>query len=84
MRRLAIPQPSTTLQDVRDALAHAAQSSTTARVDVEKTQRQFLEALATAQHVGGGAVAVARKGWTWGSWAWWVGVELLLVWGVFR
>jgi len=82
--RITIPQPSTTLQDVKGALAHAAQSSSSARVDVEKTQRQFLEALATAQTVGGGAISVVRTGWTWSTWAWWVGVELLLVWSVFR
>ena len=84
MVRLAIPQPSTTLKDVRDILTSAAQNTTAARGDVEKSQRQFLDALAAAQNVGVAAVAVARQGWTWGAWAWWVGVELLLIWGVFR
>ena len=51
---------------------------------MEATQRQWLDALATAQRMGDGAVLVARKGLGWGNWAWWVGVEILLVWGVFR
>lgn len=29
-------------------------------------------------------MTVARRGWTWGNWAWWLSVEALLVWGVFR
>jgi len=80
----AIPPPSRAIQEAKDALASAAQSSSAARARVDATQRQFLEALAATQSVKSGAVAVARQGWTWSSWGWWVGMEVLLLWGVFR
>ena len=82
--RHPLPLPSTTVQEAEEALARAAQTSTSAKERVEKTQIQFLEALAAAQHVKEGAVAVVKQGWGWGNWVWWIGVEVLLVWGVFR
>ena len=76
--------PSTVLQTAREALSQASQTSRAAQTRVEVSQRQFLEALAAAQNATNSAVIVARRGWDWGNWVWWMGVELLLVWGVFR
>lgn len=80
--RRPIPQPSTTLSEAQSALARAAEASSIAQIKVERTQRQWLEALASVQN--NVAVDVIRKSWGWGTWVWWVGVELLLLWGVFR
>ena len=76
------PQPSTTLREAQGALARAAEVSLLAQAKVERTQRQWLEALASVQN--NAAVDVMRKSWGWGTWAWWVAMELLLLWGVFR
>lgn len=78
----AIPQPSTTLRETRSALARAAEASSAAQAKVERTQRQWLETLASIH--SNAAVEVMRKGWGWGTWAWWISMEILLVWGVFR
>ena len=77
-----IHQPSTTLREAQVALARAAEISSLARAKVERTQRQWLEGLASVQN--NAAVDVMRKSWGWGTWAWWIGMELLLLWGVFR
>ena len=82
--RYTLPRPSTTLQEARQALDQAAQTSSSARDHVETTQQQLLEALAAAQKMSGAAVEAVKHGWGWGNWAWWVGMEMLLVWGVFR
>ncbi|ORX35586.1 hypothetical protein BD324DRAFT_652135 [Kockovaella imperatae] len=75
---------SQTFAQAQEALRQASQASDVARLRVESAQRQWLDALATAQKVGDGALIMAKKGWTWSSWAWWVSIEVLLVWGVFR
>ena len=80
--RRAIPLPSTTLREAQSALASAAEASSVAQAKVERTQRQWLQALASVQN--NPAVGIMRKSWSWGTWAWWVAMEVLLVWGVFR
>jgi len=71
-----IPKPSTTLSEARESLAKAAEASAIAQRRVEVSQRQWLEALSVGE--------VVRQGWTWGKWGWWVSMEILLLWGVFR
>jgi hypothetical protein len=71
-----IPKPSTTLSEARESLAKAAEASAAAQRRVEVSQRQWLEALSVGE--------VIKQGWTWGRWGWWVSMEILLLWGVFR
>lgn len=33
---------------------------------------------------GKGVGVVVREGWGWGRWGWWVLMEVVLMWGVFR
>lgn len=80
--RRPIPPPSTALREAQSALSRAAEASSTAQAKVELTQRQWLEALAAVQN--NTAVGVMRKSWSWGTWAWWICMEVLLVLGVFR
>lgn len=82
--RHPLPLPSSAVHEATEALAKAAQTSSKAKDQVESSQRQFLEALASAQIVKDGAVAVVKQTWGWGNWTWWICVELLLVWAVFR
>jgi hypothetical protein len=83
-----VPRPSTALADAQLALDSAARTSALAAERVEQTQRKWLDALAALQAQSsmraGAAVGVVRRGWGWGTWAWWVVVEMLLMWGVFR
>jgi len=72
-----IPKASTTLSEARESLARAAEASAKAQRRVEVSQRQWIEALSTGAEV-------VRQGWTWGRWVWWVSMEILLLWGVFR
>ncbi|KAK4684929.1 hypothetical protein P7C73_g5231, partial [Tremellales sp. Uapishka_1] len=75
-----IPPPSTTLLAAQTALHSAAQATDIARRNVEQTQRQWLEALSHSEKVG----LVVRQSAGWSRWAWWISMEILLVWGVFR
>lgn len=81
-RPTPIPKPSTTLTEARLALAKAAEVSAVAQMRVESTQRQWLEALGGIS--GEKAVEVIRQSYSWGRWAWWISMEILLLWGVFR
>jgi len=82
LRPTPIPKPSTTLTEARLALAKAAEASAVAQMKVESTQRQWLEALGGIS--GEKAVEVIRQSYSWGRWAWWISMEILLLWGVFR
>jgi hypothetical protein len=81
---IPIPKPSTTLTEARLALQQAAEASAVAQMKVESTQRQWLEALGTMSMTGEKAVEVIRQSYSWGRWAWWISMEILLLWGVFR
>ena len=81
-RARAVPSPSTALQEAQAALSRAAETSSLARANVERTQRQWLDALASSPSQA--TIRVMRNSWGWGSWAWWIAMELLLLWGVFR
>jgi len=76
-----LPEPSRTLSEARGALARAAESSALAQRKVESSQKAWLEALAKG---GEGTVSVLKSGWSWGRWGWWLSMEILLLWGVFR
>lgn len=77
----ALPPPSNTLAEAQLALRRAAEASALARRKVEYSQRQWLEALSVA---GNGTAQVIKHGWTWTRWVWWISIELMLLWGVFR
>jgi hypothetical protein len=78
-KETCIPKPSTTLIEARLALARAAEASAIAQRKVESSQKDWLVALSS-----GTAVDVIKQGWSWGKWAWWISMEILLLWGVFR
>jgi hypothetical protein len=67
------------LIEARLALARAAEASAIAQRKVESSQKDWLAALSS-----GTAVDVIKQGWSWGKWAWWITMEILLLWGVFR
>lgn len=79
-----VPAPSTTLAEAQAALDRAARASALARRKVEHSQKQWIEALSMTSRTKAAAVEVLRRSWTWGTWAWWISLELLLLWGVFR
>jgi hypothetical protein len=81
---MPIPEPSTTLIQARAALAKAAEASAMAQQKVESSQRQWLDALALSSGSMDTTVAVLKSGVTWGRWGWWLSMEILLLWGVFR
>lgn len=83
-RPVPVPRPSTTLVDAREALSSAAEASAAARAKVEHSQQVWLEALALAGQGVGTGVEVVKTGVGWGRWLWWICMEILLVWGVFR
>lgn len=76
-----LPAPSSTLAEAQLALKRAAEASALARRKVEYSQRQWLEALSMARN---GTAEVIKHGWTWTRWVWWISIELMLLWGVFR
>lgn len=80
--RRPVPPRSTALRDAQSALDRASDASSAAHAKVERTRRQWLEALASVQD--NPAVGVMRKSWSWGTWVWSISMELLLLWGVFR
>ena len=77
-----LPRPSKTLQEAQVALGQAAKESAAAGERVELSQRMLLEALSQMSLQDG--VAVVKTGWGWGTWVWWMSMEVLLLWGVFR
>ncbi|RSH89041.1 hypothetical protein EHS25_002703 [Saitozyma podzolica] len=83
-----VPRPSTTLAEAQQALATAAKHSKSAAEDVELSQQKWMDALiafqAHAIQGGKGVGQVVREGWGWGRWGWWVLMEVVLMWGVFR
>ncbi|WVF71130.1 hypothetical protein IAT40_005927 [Kwoniella sp. CBS 6097] len=92
--RIPIPRPSTTFTQAISTL-HSAQSKTlSTQQQLETTQRQWLEALSAlntamsaskgAKDLGLGVGVVVRQGWSWGTWAWWVLLEVVVLWSVFR
>jgi hypothetical protein len=82
--RTILPKPSQTLIEAQNALAIAAKASQSAQEKVEVTQRQWIDALSALSNQSAGVREVVRQGWNWSSWVWWVGLEILLVWAVFR
>jgi len=82
------PPPSTALAEAQQALETASKASAAARSRVEEAQRAWLDALAAVPeqqaHEPPRVVAVARKGFTWGVFFFWLTVELVLAWVVFR
>lgn len=80
-RKSRIPAPSRTLAEARSDLQRAAQKTETARRQVEQSQLAWLDALSAS---GTLASDVMRTSWTWGRWVWWITLEMMLLWGVFR
>jgi hypothetical protein len=74
---------SQTLKAAQTSLSLASQASKVAQERVEVSQRQWVEAIRDLprQRVVEGVV---EPGWRWGGWVWWVSLELVLVWSVFR
>ncbi|ORY26336.1 hypothetical protein BCR39DRAFT_560592 [Naematelia encephala] len=76
-----LPKPTSTLQAARSDLDRASLATAQAQERVETAQHQFIAALAQLQT---GTAQMVKRGWRWGSWTWWLGMEALLIFGVFR
>lgn len=79
-RRITIPPPSTTHRDFQPRLSRASDEVQAAQVRVERATSLWLDAVRAREL----ALNAVKTGWTWGTWAWWLAMELLLIWGVFR
>ncbi|WVR06741.1 hypothetical protein IAU60_003776 [Kwoniella sp. DSM 27419] len=84
--RIVIPRPSTTLHQASISIQSARDTSVNAQKHLESAQRQWLDALSSFSPVSvhAGLGQVMRKSWYWSTWAWWIMVELIVLWGVFR
>ncbi|OCF43046.1 hypothetical protein I317_03139 [Kwoniella heveanensis CBS 569] len=88
--RIPIPRPSTTFTQFTSTLQSAQSKTLSTQQKLEATQQQWLEALSapnTAMSAGQNARdlgLVVRKGWNWGTWAWWILLEIVVLWSVFR
>ncbi|KAL7423966.1 mitochondrial distribution and morphology [Cryptotrichosporon argae] len=84
-KAVSLPKASRAVSEAMPALALASRKSAEARQHAEQARQAWVEALAAlpAAGVAHGAQA-AKAGWGWANWALWVGVEVVLVWGVFR
>ncbi|WWD16992.1 hypothetical protein CI109_101428 [Kwoniella shandongensis] len=93
---LPIPTRSATFAQASESLIEASATTLGAQRRLESTQKQWLEALSSlsthdlslsgldAHNLGASVSKVVRKSWGWGSWAWWVILEMIVLWGVFR
>lgn len=79
-----LPKRSTTLQDATPDLERLRHESEIAQVTMEESQKAWTEALLCLRQAAGEGTEVVRKGMGWGGWVVWVGLEVLLLWGVFR
>ncbi|KAK8864695.1 hypothetical protein IAR55_001947 [Kwoniella newhampshirensis] len=89
-----IPRPSATYNQASSSLSEASSNTLLAQRRLESTQKQWLEALSAISAHDLSPISdpilresiskAVRKSWGWGSWAWWVVLEMLVLWGVFR
>ncbi|WVQ99726.1 hypothetical protein IAU59_006868 [Kwoniella sp. CBS 9459] len=90
--RIPIPRPSTAFIQATSTLQLAQSKTLSTQQQLEATQRQWLEALSALNTAMGSSQAakdldigvVVRKGWSWGTWTWWVLLEVIVLWSVFR
>lgn len=79
-RKVVIPKPSTTHRDAQPRLVKAGDEIIAAHQRVEEATHVWIDAV----RAGEVALRVIKTGWNWGTWAWWLMMELLLIWAVFR
>ncbi|WVQ80132.1 hypothetical protein IAT38_002233 [Cryptococcus sp. DSM 104549] len=96
-KRIPVPPRSTIYQTTQPMLAAASSHSTTTLTDVRTAQTAWLSTISTissqpapasslsmSNRAASAAARGVAKTWTWGKWAWWLTLEIVLLWAVFR
>lgn len=76
-----LPQPSTTWKDASAELDMARRASELAQLKVDESRAAWMDALGQLRDSAG---PVVKQGAGWSNWAWWICVEVMLLWAVFR